>query len=101
MCCIILCFKVVLIFYTVVDKKVINQHHVQNRFVICIFKLGDTITCDWCLLYSKAKKSGFQFNFGLLAVGYVEHTQSELLIVWPYQGANETCEKQPFPIRTD
>ena len=39
------------------------------------------------------------FNFGLLAVvGYVDRTYSTLIIVWPYRGANQTCEKQLFQI---
>ena len=31
-------------FYKVVDKKVVNRHHVQNCTVISIFQLEDTRT---------------------------------------------------------
>ena len=55
-----LIFKGSFNFYEVVDKKVINWHHVQNYIIICIFKLGDTITWDylkWYLLSSRTKTS--------------------------------------------
>ena len=49
-------------------------------------------------LFQNESQLALQFNFGFLAVDFVECARSALLIVWPYRGANETCEKQPFQI---
>ena len=42
--CIALYYLVILGSFNFYEKKVINQHHIQNCIVIYMFKLGDTIT---------------------------------------------------------
>ena len=44
-------------------------------------------------LFQNENKRDFRFNFVLLAVGYVEHVRSTLLLAWIYRDANKTCEK--------